>query len=516
MNPPSEAQEDKLNYFFKNSKIGDDPILGFLSLPIQPALDFSRGRLHKHINIFYTICKAQDEHHAMTLAHAGHKAAPQTVASDRRASTGPDVVVIGAGVIGVSCALELARVGLRVKVLDRQVPSMCASYGNAGYIATEQVFPIVDASVIKRIPGMLLDQQGPLRLDWRYIPKAAPWLLRLLWNLRPKPYERSVAGIRALNESSLAAWRQLLTSIGRRELLCEEGSLLVHERDEARDDLEAAAQRFSSQGVALERLSGEEVLRRAPELTKRIRGGLFFPETGHVIDPHKVTTALVTAAKAAGVLFTQATVRDARADATGVRLVTGQGVLEVPRVVLAAGAHSAVLVRALTEVRVPLDTERGYHLMLPRETGRLPFAVTSLERRFIMTPMSEGLRLAGTVEFAGLDRPPRMERAWRLFDHAREMFSRPLKEGDATPWMGFRPSLPDSLPVIDRVGQEGRVCLAFGHHHLGLTQAAITARLVKRFICPGDKVEEECLPSTAPYRLARFERGSNKIAEELS
>lgn len=441
---------------------------------------------------------------AMTLAHEGRKAASQTVASDGRDSTGPDVVVIGAGVIGVACALELARTGLRVQVLDREAPGMGASFGNAGHMATEQVFPIADASVIKRIPGMLLDQQGPLRLDWRYMPKAAPWFLRLLWNLRSTPYGRSVAGIRALNESSLAAWQQLLTSIGRRELLRDEGSLLVHERDETRDDLEAAAQRFSSQGVAIERLSGEEVRRRAPELTNRIRGGLFFPETGHVIDPHQVTIALVTAAKAAGVLFTQTTVRDARADATGVRLVTDQGVLEVPRVVVAAGAHSAVLVRALTGVRVPLDTERGYHLMLPRETECLPVAVTSLERRFIMTPMSEGLRLAGTVEFAGLDRPPRMERAWRLLDHAREMFSRPLREADATPWMGFRPSLPDSLPVIDRVGREGRVCLAFGHHHLGLTQAAITARLVKTFMCPEGQAIVGNFPLLNSYRLKRF------------
>lgn len=155
---------------------------------------------------------------------------------------------------------------------------------------------------------------------------------------------------------------------------------------------------------------------------------------------------------------------------------------------------------------MPLDTERGYHLMLPREVERLPMAVTSLERRFIMTPMAEGLRLAGTVEFAGLERPPRMERAWRLRELAQGMFSRHLDETDATPWMGFRPSLPDSLPVIDRTGPEGRVWLAFGHHHLGLTQAAITARLVGRFSSPERESTEMALPSLAPYRLARFAR----------
>lgn len=442
----------------------------------------------------------------MTQASPDPKASSPTRAAADTGLDDADIAVVGAGVVGTACALELARQGLRVRVLDSDAPGMGASFGNAGHLATEQVFPIADASLLKRIPGMLMDPQGPLRLDWRYLPKATPWLMRLLWNLRSSPYRHSVAGIRALNEASLAAWQELLSSIGRLDLLCGHGSLLVHEKAETADALEASAARFAAQGVALERLSGEEVHRRVPELSERIRGGLFFPETGHVIDPHRVVQALVEAAEAAGVRFSRTVVQGSQADAGGVRLETSQGRLTVPRVLVAAGAHSAPLVTALTGVRVPLDTERGYHLMLPREAERLPMAITSLERRFIMTPMAEGLRLAGTVEFAGLERPPRMERAWRLQELAQGMFSRPLDETDATPWMGFRPSLPDSLPVIDRTGPEDRVWLAFGHHHLGLTQAAITARLVGQFSSPERESTETALPSLAPYRLARFAR----------
>lgn len=435
-----------------------------------------------------------------------------------------DIAVIGAGIIGAACALELSRCGLRVLVLDRDPPGRGASYGNAGHMATEQVFPIADASLLKRIPGMLLDPLGALRLDWRYLPTITPWLCRLLWNLRPEPYRHSTKGLQALNEASLPAWRELLDSIGQGELLRDEGSLLVHERNDTKDELAAVAVRMQKQGVPVESLPREEVLRRAPGLTEAVRGGLFFPDTGHVTDPHFLVKALMEAAEQAGARFVQADVSNGRTVNGGVRLETSRGALAVPRVLVAGGAHSAPLVAALTGTAVPLDTERGYHLMLPRETERLPLAVTSLERRFIMTPMDKGLRLAGTVEFAGLARPARMQRARQLLELAQGLFAQPLDDDDASPWMGFRPSLPDSLPVIDRAGPEGRVLLAFGHHHLGLTQAAITARLVASFVADEsfasptssavadsaltDSVSRAvrgiALPSLAPYRLGRF------------
>lgn len=409
-----------------------------------------------------------------------------------------DFVVVGAGIIGVTCALQLARQGRRVMVLDAQAPGMGASYGNAGHLATEQVFPIADLSILKRLPAMLMDPMGPLRLDWKYLPRALPWFVRLLLNLRATRYQRTVAGIRALNEGSLGAWQRLLASIDRSELLREDGSLLVYERADSRPALEALQQRMRQQNVPVDFWSAEAVRKAAPQLSEQILGGLFFPATGHFLDPYQALCELVEAAKASGVQWLTRQVRDARVEADGVVLTTDQGNLAARQVLIACGAHSARLTAGLTGKNIPLDTERGYHLMLPHEHQRLPFAVTSLERKFIMTPMTGGLRLAGTVEFAGLERPANMARAWQLHRLSKGLFREELSAEDATPWMGFRPSLPDSLPVIDRVC-DGKVLLAFGHQHLGLTQAAVTAEMVGRLASTGTD-----LPEQGPYRLDRF------------
>lgn len=412
-----------------------------------------------------------------------------------------DIAIVGAGIIGVACALRLARQGLRVVVIDRQAPGHGASFGNAGHLATEQVFPIADLSILKRLPSMLMDPMGPLRLDWKYLPRALPWFTRLLLNLRPTPFRQTVAGLRALNESSLGAWQRLLSTIERPDLLKEDGSLLVFERADSRQAIEALQTRLHQQQVPVDFWSADAVRSAAPQLSEQIQGGLFFPRTGHFLDPYRVVCELVDAAHASGVEFVQQQVQGGRLHQHGVSLLTDKGTLQARQVVIACGAHSAGLTAALTGKRIPLDTERGYHLMLPHEQNRLPFAVTSLERRFIMTPMAAGLRLAGTVEFAGLHSAANMQRAWQLHHLSKGLFRRDLNAEEATPWMGFRPSLPDSLPIIDRVG-DGKVLLAFGHQHLGLTQAAVTAELIGTLVSSGPATTG--LPALQPYRLDRF------------
>ncbi|GAB5340984.1 NAD(P)/FAD-dependent oxidoreductase [Pseudomonas fluorescens] len=417
-------------------------------------------------------------------------------------SNSADIAVIGAGIIGVACALQLARQGRRVVVIDPQDPGMGASYGNAGHLATEQVFPIADVSILKRLPAMLMDPMGPLRLDWKYLPRALPWFVRLLLNLRPANYRRTVAGIRALNEASLGAWQRLLHSIDRAHLLRQDGSLLVFERAASREALDALRQRMQQQNVPVADWSGSAVRAAAPQLSDEIQGGLFFPGTGHFVDPYTVVCELMNAAKAHGVQFIKQHVVDGRLAPEGVSLLTEQGTFTARQVLIACGAHSAKLTAALTGKKVPLDTERGYHLMLPFEPHRLPFAVTSFERKFIMTPMATGLRLAGTVEFAGLDRPANMQRAWQLHRLSKGLFRHDLNVQGATPWMGFRPSLPDSLPIIDRVCN-GKVLLAFGHQHLGLTQAAVTAEIVVQLAAATPSLSG--LPALECFRLDRFQ-----------
>jgi glycine/D-amino acid oxidase-like deaminating enzyme len=439
-----------------------------------------------------------------TVAKASAKIATSNSSGSTQPDEMPDIAVVGAGIVGVACALMLARQGRRVVVIDQQQPGRGASFGNAGHLATEQVFPIADASILKRLPAMLMDPLGPLRLDWKYVPRALPWFTRLLLNLRPAPFQRTVAGIRALNEGSLGAWHRLLAAIDRPQLMKLDGSLLVIERPQSRLALDALQARMQQQNVPVEFWSAEAVQAVAPQLNERLQGGLFFPATGHFMDPYRLVAELVEAAKACGVLFIQRKVEGGRLDGAGVVLNTDQGELNARQVLIACGAHSAPLTAALTGKKVPLDTERGYHLMLPHEHGRLPFAVTSLERKFIMTPMDQGLRLAGTVEFAGLSSPPNMKRAWQLHHMSKGLFKRELNISDATPWMGFRPSLPDSLPIIDKVC-EGRVLLAFGHQHLGLTQAAVTAEMVVKLAAsPSSSATSSGLPATQAYRLERF------------
>lgn len=413
-----------------------------------------------------------------------------------------DIAVVGAGIVGVACALALSRQGHRVLVLDRDEPGQGASFGNAGHLATEQVFPIADVSILKRLPAMLMDPMGPLRLDWRYLPKALPWFTRLLLNLRQRPYRNSVAALRALNEASLDAWRRLLTSTDNTQLLKEDGSLLVFERPESRTAIDALKQKMQAQGVPVDFWDANAVRQAAPQLSESIQGALFFPATGHFIDPHVVVNALVKAAQDSGVHFARQRVDGGRVHQDGVVLRTDHSEVSARKVLIACGAHSAKLTQQLTGKSVPLDTERGYHLMLPNEHDRLPLAVTSLERRFIMTPMQGGLRLAGTVEFAGLERAPNMQRAWQLHRLTQGLFKKALNIDAASTWMGFRPSLPDSLPVIDQAC-DGKVLLAFGHQHLGLTQAATTAELVAS-MTGSVPAGAGHLPALAPYRLDRF------------
>jgi D-amino-acid dehydrogenase len=326
-------------------------------------------------------------------------------------------------------------------------------------------------------------------------------LIRLLLNLQASKFERTVSGIRALNEASLGAWNRVLGEINGSDLLKKDGSLLVYERSESFAAVEALQARMARQGIEVDFWQAGTIRKMAPQLSVNVRGGLFFPKTGHFIDPYQVVTKLVDAAKALGVRFEQREVLDAKAEEKGVKLFTSCGELRANQTLIACGAHSAKLTMSLTGKKVPLDTERGYHLMLPAEQGRLPFAVTSFERKFIMTPMSGGLRLAGTVEFAGLKRPPNMERAWQLHKLSEGMFHDSLCTQSASPWMGFRPSLADSLPVIDSVCG-GRVLLAFGHHHLGLTQAAVTAEMIANFNSNARPMSD--IPDVSFYGLSRF------------
>ena len=409
-----------------------------------------------------------------------------------------DLVVIGGGIIGLSIAVMLQRRGVRVRLLEASTVGGGASFGNAGHIATEQVFPIADAGVLKQLPRMLLDPMGALRLDWRYLPQMLPWFLRLLANMRPARYAQIHQALLALNRQCLAAWQDFARDWRLTPWIQVRGSLLLAETAGTAQALRRHGTRLHALDIENTWLDARALREREPALADTQSGGLFYPQTGHVTDLTAICLALRQALlDMGGTVQEHCTVSGAvRQNGQSVLLHTSCGRIRAPRVVLAAGAHSKALARQLTGISVPLDTERGYLLMLPKETGRLSIPVSSADRRFIMTPMADGLRLAGTVEYAGLRAPPNWARARQLLPLAQPMLREPLDADKTTEWMGFRPSIADSLPVIDR---QGPVLLAFGHQHLGLTQAALTARLMTSLY-----FDEPPALALHPYRLHRF------------
>ncbi|CAM3560108.1 amino acid dehydrogenase [Psychrobacter glaciei] len=408
-----------------------------------------------------------------------------------------DLHIIGGGIIGLAAAVTLQARGVKVALLDANKVGQGASLGNAGHIATEQVFPIADASMLRHVPAMLLNPTGPLRIDWRYLPRLMPWAMQLLMNMRPEPFERIHQALLSLNQNSLQAWQGFADQWQLGDWVQVKGSLLTVEKPSSLELLTAHGKRLNDIDVSNELLSKEDLLEREPALQDNQLAALFFPNTGHITNLKAVINQLHDIFRQlGGHVIEHCSVLAATNDADGIHLTTSQGDMTASKVMLSAGAHSKALAKQLTGVNIPLDTERGYHLMLPHEGARLQIPVSSLDRRFVMTPMQDGLRLAGTVEYAGLDAPANMQRAHMLLQQAQPMLKAPLDASDSVSWMGFRPSTADSLPVIDKIE---RVFLSFGHQHLGLTQAVVSAQMIAEYY-----FDEDHTIDPKPYQLARF------------
>lgn len=408
-----------------------------------------------------------------------------------------DLHIIGGGIIGLCAAVTLQARGVQVAILEADKIARGASYGNAGHIATEQVFPIADANILQHVPAMLFNPEGPLRIDWRYLPRLMPWAFKLLLNMRPEPFAQSHQALLALNSQSLQAWQDFADKWQLTSWIKVQGSLLTVEKNTSLYELKAHGHRLNDLGVNNELLSQSVLLDLEPGLKDNQLGALFFPETGHITNLEAMAQKLTdTFRELGGRIVENCRVLDAKVTADGIILKTPDQKINAKKVMLAAGAHSKFLAKQLTGISVPLDTERGYHLMLPNEATRLTLPVSSMDRRFIMTPMDTGLRLAGTVEYAGLEAPANMKRAQMLLKQAQAMLTTSVDSENSTQWMGFRPSTADSLPIIDKCGS---VFLNFGHQHLGLTQAVVSAEMITALYFG----ETPAIDPTS-YRLNRF------------
>lgn len=412
------------------------------------------------------------------------------------------ITIVGAGIVGLAAAIELQRKGFDVTIIDKEGAGLGASKGNAGHFATEQVFPLADPTILPKIPGMLMDPLGPFRIQPRYFVKALPWFMRFLTNMLPRRRAKNTQAITALNQSSIAAMKELVSFCDCEQLLTLNGSLLVFEEtpiDEVRKELSV----YANAGVAVQLLDGNQVRKLEPSLSLSITHALYFTQVGHTSDPYRLCKALESKFnELGGRLVTEELVKVAVAkNSSTIQLDMATGTShQIERLVIAAGAWSKPFAKQLG-YSVPLESERGYHLMMP-QISTLSRPVASYNRKFIITPMTDGTRLAGTVEFGGLKAPLVPARADCLFAHGKALLPTLFESATVTDgerWMGFRPSLPDSLPIVGRSVNQSNVFFSFGHQHLGLTWSALTAKLLAQEV-----VGEQANIDLQPYRIDRF------------
>lgn len=407
-----------------------------------------------------------------------------------------NVVVVGAGIVGLCAAWHLVKRGAHVTLVDREGPGQGCSFGNSGSLSSGSVAPLAMPGVVKSAPRMLLDRASPLRVAPGYALKAAPWLARFVAASRPSRVQEISDALAALLRPSIEHHARILREIEAMELLRREGQLVVYRSEEHLAKDKAVWELRRRHGYEIQVLDRAGILALEPAVGPAYTVGVYLPDQAMVANPYRYCEELARALAQRGAEILRDEVRAIEIDPLGVRL--SQRSLRAGKVVVAAGAWSAELLRPLG-YRIPLETQRGYHITL-KDTGidiRRP--VVPADRKVFIGSQETGLRVGGTVEFAGLDAPPNKARADLLLDDLRAVFPQARLGGARSDWMGHRPCLPDSLPVIGESPSHRGLWLAFGHGHLGLTGAAVTGDVLARAMHgepPGVDL--------APFSAARF------------
>lgn len=417
------------------------------------------------------------------------------------ADEGRSVAVIGAGIVGCATALALTRDGHRVTVFDSKEAGEGASYGNAGGIVTGAVTPSATPAVIRALPSYVLDRNSAAVLRLRHAVKAAPWLLRFIRAGMPTQVDRIAAAMAPLVSQALISHRALAAFASVPGHLTQEGWLKIYstEADFAASALERRLMvRHDVEHLILDRAA---ILEQEPALNPAFcYRGVYQPKAGNVRFPRALARAYLDAALSRGAsLQREAAVEIRNEPGHGVTLRTDTTEMTFDRIVVAAGAWSARFARQLGD-RVCLDTERGYHIRFPLGSERLLRGPVVLPGAgFVLSPMHDGLRLVSGDELAGLDAPPGYSRIRALVPEAARFLPALATVEPVAEWMGHRPSTPDSMPVIGRAAGNRSVVYAFGHGHLGVTLAAVTAQLVADLLA-----ERQPSIDLLPFSASRF------------
>jgi len=404
--------------------------------------------------------------------------------------------IIGAGIQGISNALFLQKKGFKVTIFDREEPgSPAASYGNAGHFSPYASVPINRPDILTDVPAMLLSSTGPLALKWNYVPKMLPWFLQFIRNCTTDRMMHTAKNMHQILDLALPAYDELFDEIELEGLVEKKGILYIW-NDKGLKSRELEIKVRNELGVDQQKVTPKEIHDLEPNIKPIYHGGVYYQYGRHARNPKKILLKLFELFMKKGGKFLKMDIKDIKFDEEKPVIKTETQSFLFDKIVIACGSFSKKLTDNLGE-KIPLDTERGYHVHFKDCDHLLSRPVIFQNRGFGITPMEQGLRVVGTVEFGGLDNPISKSRIKNLINNAKYMMGDLPEHQDE--WLGFRPTLPDYLPVIGPSKKYKNVFYCFGHHHLGWTLGPISGKIISGMIA-----EENTNLDLKPYSSLRF------------
>jgi len=404
--------------------------------------------------------------------------------------------IVGAGIQGISNALFLQKKGFSVTIFDRDEPGgPAASYGNAGHFSPYASVPINRPDVLTDIPAMLLSSTGPLALKWNYVPKMIPWFLKFIRNCTTKKMMHTAKNMHQILDLALPAYDELFDEIDLGGLVEKKGILYIwNDKNLKSRELEIKVR--NELGVDQQEVTPKEIHDLEPNIKPIYHGGVYYQYGRHARNPKKILLKLFELFLKKGGKFLKMNIKDIKFDEEKPVIKAETQSFLFDKIVIACGSFSKRLTDHLDE-KIPLDTERGYHVHFKDCDHLLSRPVIFQNRGFGITPMEQGLRVVGTVEFGGLDNPLSKSRVKNLINNAKYMMGDLPEHEDE--WLGFRPTLPDYLPVIGPSKKHKNIFYCFGHHHLGWTLGPISGKIISGMIA-----EENTNLNLKPYSSLRF------------
>ena len=392
-----------------------------------------------------------------------------------------EVAIIGAGIIGISCAFFLQRDGHKITIYDPKEAGAAASFGNSGAINESSIMPSSTPGLVGRIPKMLADPESPLVVRWPYLLRLFPWLVGFLKNSQLQKVERNCRATASLTKNAIKAYDILQKEINLEDLIHRRGALKVYETDTSFKTSLFERQLLDNLGCAYEILNQDKLRQLEPNLAPIFKHALFLENSRGILNPARLVTAITTEVIKRGGKFRREKVQSVEFLDTGQpRVLTERGSYDEDLVVLAAGAWSGPLAKKLG-ARVTLDTERGYHIKMQHPSKTISRYVQFADKRFALVPQEDSLQITSIVELASVKAKPDFRRIRRMLPHAARVLPG-LNIAETSIWMGARPSTPDNVPVIGKSEIHENVFFAFGHSHLGMTMGPVTGSIISDLI----------------------------------